>query len=657
MVSFSRRLLAASLSTIVVSVPLQSALADDRLPEIVITATRSPTAISDSGSAISVITADEIAKNVSNDISGVLRSVPGLDVNTSGGPGSVTSVRIRGAESKNTLVLIDGIRMNDPADTGGGFDFSGIVPVDIERIEVLRGPQSALYGSDAMGGVINIITKRGKGKPRVTVSAEGGSYGSKGLKASVSGSNGPVSYAFSVSGYDTDGYSRYGYRIKRITKDFPRKLERDPSKQLGLNGRLVFALNDTTELEIGGYSSLNVSDYDSGWGDFPDTPSRSRQGLLDGYVRLKNLMFNGRLTNQITISGNVTDRRYRAIDFYSYGYGAPEKSWAKDYYRGKRIAAEYQGDLKLDQFGTFTFGAKTEKEFMTTHHEDVLPYPSARKKTASYDQVTNSVYAIHQISPIKNLSLSLGGRIDAVEDGKQFNTWRATAAYDITATDTIVRASIGTGAKAPTLFQLNDPLYGNPDLRPEYSLGFDAGIDQYLFDRRVKLSATYFANRFRNLIDFTFDPDTCPTSSYYGCYLNVNRARTHGLELSGTFEIVPDLLSVKANYTYMRSINAETHQKLARRPEHEGRIAFTITPTRQLTIEPSIVFVGERFSSANEVGKLAPYARLDAHVEYKIDDIFTVYVRGENLTNAHYQEVLNYGTPGRSVYGGLRASW
>lgn len=652
-----RHLMAVSLPAISMLAVVSPAAAEDiMLPEIVVTATRSPTSISDSGSAISVISSEEIVRSSPKDISDVLRSVPGLDVNTTGGMGSVTSVRIRGADVSNTMVMIDGIRVNDPSNTSGSFDFASIVPTDIERIEVLRGPQSALYGSDASGGVINIITRRGTGgKPRISVSGEGGSYGSRGGNASISGGDSKFNYAFSVSGYDTEGFSRYGHRIGRIEKNYPHGLENDPVQRLGVSGRVTAALNDTTELEVGGYSSLNVSDYDSGWGEYPDTPSRARQGLLEGYVRLKNVMFDGRLTNRIILSGNATDRRYRAIDYYSYGPGAPVETWAKDHYRGNRIAAEYQGDLKLDAFGTLTLGARTEKESMQTYHEDVMPIPSARTKTGDYTRTTNSVYGLYQVSPVKNLHLSLGGRIDASDDGNQFNTWRGTAAYEIEQTSTTLRTSIGTGAKAPTLYQLYDPLYGNADLSPEYSLGYDFGIDQRLFDNRVKLSATYFANRFRNLINFTSGPSCVPGS--WGCYVNVARARTHGVELSANIALIPDLLQINAAYTYLHAIDAQTGLKLARRPEHTGRIAFAITPIEKLTIEPSLVLVSERYSSNGQIGKLAPYARLDARIEYKFDENFTVYIRGENLTNAHYQEVLDYGTPGRSVYGGLRATW
>ena len=251
-------------------------------PDFVVTPTRTPQAISRAGSAVTVITADEIAKESPKSVADVLRRSPGLTVTESGGPGSSTTVRIRGAESRHTLVLIDGVRVTDPSQASAEFDFAQLVPTDIERIEVLRGPQSALYGSDAIGGVINIITRKGRGAPRVSVGSEAGSYGSKGLRAAVSGGTGALSYAFSLSGYDTAGFSRYGYRIGRIERTRAWPLEADATKRLGASGRVSLALTPNVEVELGGYASLNNAQYDAGFGEVPETPSEGEQRLYQG---------------------------------------------------------------------------------------------------------------------------------------------------------------------------------------------------------------------------------------------------------------------------------------------------------------------------------------------------------------------------------------
>jgi vitamin B12 transporter len=645
-----RHVLAATVSFCTLQAASAQAQDASPAPDIVITATRTPLAIAEAGSAISVISGEEIARTSAKSISDALRRVPGLTVAETGGPGSSTTVRIRGAESRHTLVLIDGVRVNDPSGANNEFDFASLVPTDIERIEVLRGPQSALYGSDAIGGVINVITKKGRGGPHVHVGTEAGSYGSKGVRAGVSGGTGPLSYAFSVTGYDTAGFSRYGYRIGRIERTRLWPLEADATKRLGASGRVSISVAPDVEVEVGGYASLNNAQYDAAWGDFPDTPSLEKKRLAEGYTRLTALAFDGLLRNTLLVSANRTTRDYKDI---SYAFGP---SWRRDGYVGDRVAAEYQGDLKLGVFGLLTVGTRFERERLVTTSEPVLPVPGPSLETNDASQTTRSLFAIHQVSLWENLHLSLGGRIDDVEDGDRFGTWRATAAYEIPETGTKFRASIGTGAKAPTLFQQFDPIYGTPGLEAERSVGFDAGIDQRLFDDRLILSATVFANRFRDLIDFSFSPSDCPPANPFGCYLNIARARTSGIELAADVD-VSDWLDLKFAYTHLEAFDEVTDKQLARRPADEARFGLVLKPTRDLSIEPTLVLVGSRYSSTGEQDKLAPYARLDVYADYRINDRVSLFARVENLTDAEYEEVFDYGTAGRSFYAGLRATW
>jgi len=651
----SCRLLAASVSFCALSVgsaAAQSVTDPAARPDFVVTATRSPLAISQAGSAISVITAEEIAKTSPGNVVEVLRRVPGVTFVQNGGPGSLTTVRVRGAESGQTLVLIDGIRVNDPASGSGEFDFANLEAVDIERIEVLRGPQSALYGSDAMGGVINIITRKGKGAPRVSVSTEGGSYGTKAARAAVSGSSGPVSYAFSTTGFDTAGFSRYGYRIGRIEGPRVLPLEADSAQRLGAAGRVAVAISPDVELEVGGYGSYNEAQTDAAFGALPDSPSETQQRLYQGHTRLTAYAFGGLLKNTVLVSGSRTNRHYRFIE----SYAAPVVTWYNTGYTGDRFAVDYQGDLKLGAFGLLTFGARAEREHLISTTRDVLPFPSPTRETVDAWQTTRSLYAIHQFSLFENLHLSLGGRLDDIEDGDTFGTWRATAAYEFPDSGTKLRGSVGTGAKAPTLYQQFDPLVGTPDLESERSIGFDVGVDQRLLDDRLLLSATFFANRFRNLIGFT-GPEDCLPGQFIGCYVNVNRARTTGIELSADVDVIPAWLRVKTVYTHLEAFDEETDLRLARRPRDEGRVGFIVTPVRGLSIEPSVVFVGPRFSTGGERDKLQPYARFDVYADYQINDTFSIYARAENLTDARYQEVYDFGTAGRSFYAGLRATW
>jgi vitamin B12 transporter len=624
--------------------------------DLVITPSRTEQPISRAGSAISIISREQIEKASSQDIGDLLRIVPGLTVAQNGGPGQTQTVRIRGGESRHTLVMIDGIRVNDPASTGREFDFSNLILSDVERIEVLRGPQSALYGSDAMGGVINIITRKAKPGFRASLSAGMGQFNTKETKGSISASDGRSWINLGASFFDTNGFSAYGYRIKRLERAFPSPFEADGARRFGITGRAGTALNEDISLEIGGTLNRNLVDYDSAFGTFPDTGSKSEGLLASGYARMKAAALGGTLQNSLTLFAAQTNRVSRTEDIFAF-FGPPTTFQSRYEYRGATRGLEYQGDLRLGPYGTLTFGAKLEEEQAKNVSQDLAPFASDRNLDLSASQTTRSVFASHQFSLGERLHLSLGGRIDDVKDVDTFATWRATLAYDVFETGTKFRTSLGTGGKAPSLFQLYSPFYGTSSLQSERSFGIDAGIDQSLMDGRIILSGTVFLNRYRDLISFGNNPQICAPTQFFGCYFNTARAETSGLELAGSADLIPGWLNVNVTYTFLDAHDQITDKKLARRPEHEGRIAFSITPLKGLNITPAVVFVGERFDGSNETGKLPSYARLDVDVDYKINDTVSVFAKARNVTDTRYEEVRHYGTMGRAFFGGVRATW
>jgi vitamin B12 transporter len=656
-------------------------------PDIVVTPTRTPEPAQTIGSAFTVIPREEIEKASARDVGDLFRRVPGVTLTQSGGPGHVQTVRIRGGDVRHTLVMIDGIRVNDPTSTGREFDFSTLVLADVERIEVLRGPQSALYGSDAMGGVVNIITKRGKGPPTGFLSVEGGRYGTKEVRGGISGGDERVDYSFGFAGYDTAGFSTFGYRIPRLRFAVPWGLEPDSARRFGVNGRVGINVMDGLRVELGGSTSFNRAQFD-GFFDplfspYPDTPSRAESWLSNVYGRV--IADTGPLRSTATVYANRTDRTSRNVSFGDFGVfcgnaffpAAGVATCRQDtFFIGDRKGVEYQGDLKLGPFGLFTFGAKAEQEQADSFSQILLPEPAPRLRDIAAEQTTRSAFAQHQITLIDRLHLTLGGRIDDVRGVAQFETWRTTAAYDLRETGTKLRASAGTGAKAPSLFQLHSPDFGTATLQPEHNFGVDAGIDQLFFDDRVKLSGTLFWNRYRNLIEFRSPdfsvfpvvPIGCRPNQVFGCFFNVARARTSGAELAAEVRVVPRFLRLRVAYTAMEAVDLATHMKLARRPGQEGRFGLVITPMAGLSIEPSVVYVGHRYDrpfdptlpnpiQSFENGKLQPYARFDLYAEYRLNPNFSIYARGENLTNARYEEVQNFGTAGRAVYAGMRANW
>jgi vitamin B12 transporter len=623
-----------------------------QLPDLIVTADRTPEDIDKTGSAISVIGGATLASSNPGSLVDALRTVPGLDVSESGGPGSTANVRIRGANTGQTLVMIDGIRINDPTTASGDFDFSILGPSAIERIEVLRGPQSALYGSDAMGGVINIITKSGKGPAQFSLRSEAGSYGTVTTSAALTGSQGAWTYAVTGGAGRSEGFSRYGYRIPAIEAKFP-NLENDGYNRLGGSARVGYDAGEGFRVETGILSSFTRSDYDAASGAFPDTPSNATRLLNQVWSKATVDTFNGLWTHSLNLFATQTNRMFNDVTYKTNMLPANTTSTVSNFL-GNSVGAEYQSTLKMGWAGSLVYGAKTQHDTADTSAYQLQGKPALLPSPLSATQDTNSLFALWQLPIGERLSLTLGGRIDDVVNVATFETWRTTAAYSITETGTKLRASAGTGAKSPTLYQLYVQPYGNTALSPEQSFGYDAGIDQSLFNGRMTVSFTAFSNHFTNLIDFVFDD---PVAHPLGHYVNVTRAETSGIELGADVTILPGFVKFTAAYTYLHAKDLASNLTLQRRPTDVTRLALSLTPTDKWLIEPRVTMVSKRFSGSNETSPLDPYTRVDLYSEYKIDPTWKVFARGENIFNAHYQEVLNYGTTGPAVYGGLSATW
>ncbi|MDB5531958.1 MAG: Vitamin transporter, partial [Hyphomicrobiales bacterium] len=320
-----------------------------QLPTLVVTATRSPTPIDRTGSAVSVIEAPEIEAYGSKSLADVLRGTPGLYITENGGPGSLTNVTLRGASPAQTLVLIDGIRVGDASGIGSVFDFGAYSATDIERIEIVRGPQSALYGSDAMGGVVNIITRKGKRDPKRSVIVEAGSYGTISTRASISGATDTMSYAFSLNGLHSDGFSRYGYRIGRITSTLTAPLENDKTDKLGGTARVTFKPSDEVEVDLGFSRYSDVFRFDNPGAFMPaardSLTEKGRQTVTTAFARATADAFGGLLKNQLTVFTSLTDRFNRldqsCFDAFFNSYDC------NTIFSSRRIGVEYQGTAKL----------------------------------------------------------------------------------------------------------------------------------------------------------------------------------------------------------------------------------------------------------------------------------------------------------------------
>ena len=655
--------------TLAISAPSSLARADTQdlgaLPEITITADRVLEPVGQTGAAVTIVPGADIAKYGANALNEALRNVAGVDVTQSGGVGSATELRLRGANPGQTLVLMDGVRIGDPTSVDGVLDFGNLSTVDIERVEVLRGPQSALYGSDAMGGVVNIITKTGSATPHRSVTVEAGSYGTLSAQGLMSGAAGAWTYALGVVALHSDGFPRYGYRIDRPltlgdgVTPLPPLPSGDPTDKSGASGRFTYKLSDDVTIDASLSLFSNALRFDNNFAFDPanvfNANNHSKALIADGFLRATVDSFGGALRNQFTLFGNVTQRDIWEQEGCFDAAFTP--FFCRSGYKGDRYGAEYQGDLKLGPFGALTAGLRTETETAATSQ---TPDPGDGSFTAiSARQVTNSVFAEYRFSPIKRLDLTLGGRIDSIESGPSFETWRATAAYHIEETGTKLRASAGTGAKAPTLYQRSS-LYGFAGLQAQQSFGYDVGVDQSLYDGRLKVSASYFDTSYSNLIAFANTPNCTPAqvASGGGCYYNVGKAKTSGFELSTDAVLSPDVLHVRAAYTYLDTRDLAANRMLFRVPLNSATISLVYGGIPKLEIEPRLQLVDRRldYNFPTNVW-LAPYAKLDVLAHYKVNDNLTLFGRVENLTDTRYEEVYNFGTAGRSAYAGLTYAW
>ncbi|MDP2358417.1 MAG: TonB-dependent receptor [Beijerinckiaceae bacterium] len=625
-------------------------------PEIVITATRSPLEVARSGSATSVIDSAQIEAYGVRNIADALRLIPGVDVSEQGGAGGLSIVRVRGSEAGQTLVLMDGIRIGDPSSTAGEFNFASIALTNIDRIEVLRGPQSALYGSDAMGGVVNIITRKGSRTPSRSLTIEGGSYGTIFTRAEMSGATDVTSYAFAISGFHTDGFSSYGYRIPRIEANYPGGMERDKSDKIAGSARVSHKIGDLN-LDVGLSRHQLWLRYDDPSAYDPDPSAqialrdtsfnRGKSDVTTAFVKASTDTLDGRMRHALTLYGNWNNRTSFDSSCYDEMAGVTVRCRSK--FNSRRFGLEYQGDIKLGALGTLIIGGRTERE-EAENRQDGLGESSFAALPLAGSQSTHSAFVLHQFSLGSRLDLSLGARVDAVESVEVFPTWRATLAYRLFETDTKLRASSGTGAKAPSLYQRFSE-YGNLGLKPEENFGYDFGFDQRLFDGRVNLSATWFDTRYKNLIDIDW-------SVWPYRYYNIAEARIKGLETSAEFVLVPGEWKARLSYTYSSAINETTGQPLPRRPKNKGGVSLTYTGIPKVELEARALFVGERLDSAFAPGVFnSGYLRIDMRGNYRINENLQAFLRLENITNERYEEVLNYGVAGRSVYAGLKVSW
>lgn len=617
-----------------------------QLEPMVVTATRVETPISEVGSSVTLIPRAEIERRQAVHLLDVLRGVPGLDVVRQGGAGQQASVFLRGANSGHTLVLVDGIEVNDPSNPSRAFDFAAMPVENIERIEIVRGPGSTLYGSDAMGGVINIITRRGAGQPKVSLSAEGGSYETHQEKFSLRGGTEMVNYSVAATWLNSAGISAAGEKYGNS--------ERDGYERKSLSSRFGLTPNEVLDIDIF-YRYLDAeADLDAFAGTFGDDPNNTLNSRSDYFRAQAQLaLFDGFW--QQTLGVSLTD----------YDRSNDDKADAdrpldtvKARYDSQFSKLDWQHNFNLSQANTLTFGAEYEEETAEGSFFSTSSFGSFASEIEKATVRTTGYYLQDQARFNDNLVVTAGARLDDHSRFGSEETWRLTASYRFPSTGTRFRGSYGTAFKAPTLSQLFEVTTygsGNPDLAPEKSRGWDFGVEQTLLEQRIQLGATWFHNRFDNLISNRYNVATGKFE-----WLNIDDARTRGLEL--TLEVQPvDSVSIAAGYTYTDTEDRATGQELLRRPSDKYNLNVNYRPLEQAELTLELLHVGKREDFDSEppfaVTTLSAYTVVNLMGAYSFSEALRLTGRIENLLDEKYEEVSGYGTPGIAGYVGASLSF
>jgi vitamin B12 transporter len=614
-----------------------------KLNEVVITATKTPTNLLQVANSISVIDSVQIANSNSNNVFDVLKNETGISFTRQGGNGTLSNLYIRGANASHTLVLIDGVEVNLTNDPSGVYDFSALPIDNISRIEVLRGPQSTLYGSDALAGVINIITKKGNGSPGFSLLTEGGSYNTYKILAGAHGAYNKFNYSVTLSTTGSDGFSAASEKYGNI--------EDDGYTKNNLSSLLGYAFSENFDFKLSTRYTKSESDYDQFGGEFGDDPTyifdqeeiswrgEGNASLLEGFWKQK-----------IGLS------YIRNVRKYSFDTSAASIYASNSFYDGRKYKLDWQNDFYINNSNILTAGAELEFDEASSEYyaytyltpmliASVIPMSSSR---------TIGVYLQDQVNIDKMFFATAGVRFDDHNKfGSKF-TYRIAPAYIFWQTGTKIKATIGTGFKAPSLYYLYDPSYGNQDLKPEESFGWDAGIEQYFFNQNLTLGITYFSNKFTNM--FGFDFVTFKT-------INIKEAATNGVEFNIEFKPIEGL-NLKANYTYtdardLSPNSADYDEKLLRRPDNKAGFYAGYSFIPEASINFDLIFVGRRDDinfSVYERIELEDYLLLNLAAHYDIFDFLRLNARIENLLDTVYEEVYGYGTAGLSFYGGIKIS-
>ena len=577
--------------------------------DISVTADRLQESLKDKTDSITVITRDQIERQQWRYVTDALREVPGLAVVQSGSPGKTTSLFLRGGNSEQVLVLIDGVQINDPF--FGGVEIEDVTTDNIERIEIVRGPQSPLYGSDAIAGVINIITRTGSRDTQMNASFEGGTFETFREKAGISGSKEKATYALNYSRNDSKG-----------------QFDNDEFRQNNVSANAGYSFSNTTEL------SVNARVHDSHIGipfSFADTPSPFRNQDTQMTVIGTSLQHS---------SGDYLNLKSRfSFTHLDFLFEDPQDSFSTlSKHKSRTFQAGLQNDFQISSADALTIGYEFEGQQIDAS-DATGPIPVLD----GFDTTVHGIYAQNKFES-EQWILTAGFRFDHHSTFGSTVNPRISIAYR-PHREWKIRGSFGTGFRAPTAGDLAFPFYGNPNLDPEKSKSWEFGIDHYWAEHAL-FCASYFRNDYEDLI--TFDPNTFIAG-------NVAKAKSQGLELSQSVD--QGNWHFSGAYTFLDTKDEIEKHQLFRRPRHTASATIAYERNKWGT-SLRVLAVGKRlesdFSTFPSQNVFNPgYAKVDLAGHYRLNPWLKLHGRIENLLDDQYSEALSFPAPGMAVYGGV----
>src|ERR1700682_3019937 len=602
---------------------LRSTLSDQEEAEterVVVSATRFDIPLDQSPASVSVITSQEIEQKQIERVSDALREVPGLSVVQTGTAGQLTSVFTRGLNSGHTQVLLDGIPINQGL--SGQFDFANLTTDNIARIEVVRGPQSTIYGPRAMAGVIQIFTKRGEGTPEATLSSDGGSYDTFRETLQSDGKINNFDYSIGASRIDTDNARPNNqYRNTAGIAD----VGWSPNDGLRIGSLFTYSLSDTGNPNL----------------IFAPRP-------LDNFLTEKWL-----IAPHVDVRiGDWWEHKF----IFSYDEERQVNDPNEDGFVGPtralftRMTIDYQNNLRPTSWFTLTSGLFYSEVDAGQERPFILQIFGPQPTFVSDHTTQTGAFLQATLTPIENLIFVAGGRIDHFNQFGDIWTYRIAGSYKIDKTNTTLHSSVATGFSPPSS---QDKIFGNNfGLKPEEDFAWDAGIEQRFWENRISVGATYFHNDLSNLIGFSGLFET----------LNLGAARTQGVETELRAQPIVNLIFT-ATYTYLdaeKTSSADINQlqgaRLPRRPRNEVYVSASYLWCKKLrtTIAAKFVNAREELNFGGPNFDIEDSAFVHVAAEYEVNKYMSIFGRIDNLTDEQYAEVFGFPALGRAAYAGVK---